>query len=397
MEFVSDTIFLNTSTTFRYSNQIELLREDWAMVNSKNLYLSIDYLKALENSFINNISYVYVVVYQNNTPIVIVYLQRITVQDNFFTQEKFPSEIKSQLILNFLKRNNGSLLLCGNFFATGVNGYDYSNNHTIEPEVLLSVTNKLSHLLNTKKDISPIKLILFKEFLLEKEKVVQQKLENKTRRFQIDVNMILKLKENWISFELYLESMNTKYRTKAKSIYKKTQNITSKEFTAYEIHSNSLEIEKLFTSVLNTASFNMLELTVTSFYELKKQLENQFVFTAYFIETKMIGFSTACINHTYLDANYVGIDYKINKQYPLYQRILFDYVKLGINKQAKELRLGRTAETIKSSLGAVPVEMNLYLKHTNPFIQFALSPLLKYVKPSTFEVRSPFKNVIKSA
>lgn len=396
MDFVSDTIFLNSSTTFRYSFQIELLREDWAMVNSKNLYLSIDYLKALENSFIDNISYVYLVVYQNKIPVTIVYFQWIKVHDNFFTQEKFPKEIKSKLLLNLLKKNKGSLLLCGNFFATGVNGYDYLNNYKIKPEVLLSVTDKLSRLLSEKNSVSHIKLMLFKEFLLEKEKSVQKKLEKKTRRFQIDVNMVLKLKENWISFEMYLESMTTKYRTKAKSIYKKTENIISKEFTAEEIHINSLEIEKLFASVLNTASFNMLELTVTSFYQLKKQLKDQFVFTAYFIESKMIGFSTACINYSYLDANYVGIDYKVNKQYPLYQRILFDYVKLAINKQAKELRLGRTAETIKSSLGAVPVEMNLYLKHINPFAQFVLSPLLKYVKPSHFELRSPFKRVNKS-
>ena len=147
----------------------------------------------------------------------------------------------------------------------------------------------------------------------------------------------------------------------------------------------------MYISVVNTASFNMVKFTEENFYQFKKELKANFVFTGYFLNETMVAFSTACFTDGCLDANYVGVNYQVNESMPLYQRILYDYVQLAIHNKVKELRLGRTAELMKSSLGAKPVSMQLYVKHNHKMVNTLIKPLVKKVKPSEYELRSPFK------
>ena len=105
----------------------------------------------------------------------------------------------------------------------------------------------------------------------------------------------------------------------------------------------------------------------------------------------MVGFSSCFHFNNVVDANYVGIDYNYNKDYAVYQRMLYDFVELSICLNANELRLGRTAELIKSSMGALPVNMKLYVKHRNSISNKLLGPFVSSINPSKFELRSPFK------
>ena len=59
--------------------------------------------------------------------------------------------------------------------------------------------------------------------------------------------------------------------------------------------------------------------------------------------------------------------------------------------KVKELRLGRTAEIIKSCVGAKPVDMKLYIRHGNSISNKILKPLAEFISPSAYEVRNPFK------
>jgi hypothetical protein len=73
--------------------------------------------------------------------------------------------------------------------------------------------------------------------------------------------------------------------------------------------------------------------------------------------------------------------------------MLYDFVELAISKKARELRLGRTAEEIKSSIGAEPINMKLYVKHGNKISNKLLKPIIESIAPGEFELRRPFKQV----
>ena len=129
-----------------------------------------------------------------------------------------------------------------------------------------------------------------------------------------------------------------------------------------------------------------------SFSPSVKALEGkQIAITGYFLDEELIGFSTAMISNKKMDANFVGLDYQYNSEYALYQRMLYDFVDLSITENLKELRLGRTAEEIKSCLGAKPIDMKLFIKHKNTVPNTILKQMIKSVKPSEFVLRKPFK------
>ena len=100
-------------------------------------------------------------------------------------------------------------------------------------------------------------------------------------------------------------------------------------------------------------------------------------------------------NQNSLDAHFVGIDYQFNKTYAIYQRMLYDYISLAIEHKMKTINFGRTASEIKSSVGAVPQDLTIYLRHKNSIPNRILSVFLKKIQPTEFHQKKPFKKIYK--
>src|SRR5690606_21443559 len=155
----------------------------------------------------------------------------------------------------------------------------------------------------------------------------------------------------------YLNSMTAKFRTKAKGVFKKSAQITTKDFDLNDVLNYKERIVELYLQVLEKSDFSVGALNGEAFYNLKKNLEDKFIIKGYFFKDELVGFSSAFILNGNIDANYIGIDYNYNYEYAVYQKMLYDFVELAIAKNVTELRLGRTAEEIKSCLGAQPTNM----------------------------------------
>ena len=73
--------------------------------------------------------------------------------------------------------------------------------------------------------------------------------------------------------------------------------------------------------------------------------------------------------------------------------MLYDLIKEGLDKKVARIDMSRTAVEIKSTVGAVPHDMYLYLKHTNTFLNKSVETVLSFVKPEAdFVIRSPFRD-----
>ncbi len=280
-------------------------------------------------------------------------------------------------------------LVCGNMFATGEHGFAYS-----EP---ISKENALALLAKTAKHIQKdarwkdmFKVILFKEFWPASIKEASVLEDYKYRSFQADVNMVLKLHPSWKTFADYLQSMKSKYRTKANSAFKKSEKLVIRSLSSEEIDKQQINIQRLFSNVLNKSEYRYGENYPTSFAVLKENLGELFICKGVFLNAELIAFSTAFINGDALEANYVGIDYKYNTVYAVYERLLYEYVEQAIVLKVSELHLGRTSELIKSAVGALPVVMTLYARHTSKIKNVLLKPVLENIEPNTFELRRPF-------
>ena len=71
--------------------------------------------------------------------------------------------------------------------------------------------------------------------------------------------------------------------------------------------------------------------------------------------------------------------------------MLYDYINLAIQKGVKTINFGRTASEIKSSVGAIPQDLTIYVRHKRSIPNKLLSLFLKRIAPTPFHQKFPFK------
>ncbi len=382
----------STSLKYTYYNSVnDIPKTNWDMANPENnIFLSLEYLKTLEGTLSETIKFKYILFYENDTPVAIAATQLIKFNSAQLKFQEFPCKISDTIKNTLFKNLDVKVLVCGNLFSCGEHGFVYNSNLISAQKAFESLSNALLEIKKAEHSDKP-SFILLKEFWPESFNNSSYIKEQDFREFEIDVNMVLPIYKDWKTFDDYLASMRTKFRTRAKKVFKKSEKITSKDFTPEDIILYKDKIDSLYLSVIEKADFKIGKLNALTFKSLKQTLKESFVFKGYFLEEKLVGFTTSFILDDAIDANHIGIDYNYNKEYDIYQRMLYDYVDLAITKKVKELRLGRTAEIIKSCVGAKPIEMKLYVRHRNSISNTLLKPLVELISPNEYEVRNPFK------
>ncbi len=381
-----------TSLRYVYYNRVnDIPNIDWSTLNSKgNIFLSIPYLKALEETLSETIQFRYILFYAKDIPVGFAVAQLINFNSSQLRFQEFPCKIGDTIKNTLFKNLDVKVLVCGNMFSCGEHGFIYDDK-SISPKLAFeTLSNVLLEIRKSENSNKP-SFILLKEFWPESYIQSDYIKEYDFREFQIDVNMVLKINPNWKNFDDYVSSMRTKFRTRTKKVFKKSEEIIVKNLTSQEIEMFKDKIDRLYLSVIEQADFKIGKLNSSTFKSLKQTLGKAFIFKGYFLHDKLVGFTTAFFIDNILDANHIGIDYTYNKSHAIYQKMLYDYVLLAIKKGVTELRLGRTAEIIKSSVGAKPVEMKLYVRHGNSISNTLLKPLVELISPSEYEIRNPFK------
>jgi len=382
----------STSLKYTYFNTIhDIPKTDWDTANpDNNVFLSLEYLKTLEDTLSETIKFKYILFYENSTPVAIAATQLIKFNSAQLKFQEFPCKISDAIKNTLFKNLDVKVLVCGNLFSCGEHGFVYNSKLITPKKAFENLSNALLEIKKLEHSDKP-SFILLKEFWPESFTNSDYIKDHDFREFEIDVNMVLPIYRNWKTFDDYLASMRTKFRTRAKKVFKKSEKISIKNFTSEDIVFYKDKIDSLYLSVIEKAEFKIGKLNASTFKNLKEVLKESFVFKGYFLDQELVGFTTSFILDDVIDANHIGIDYNYNKEYDIYQRMLYDYVDLAISKNVKELRLGRTAEIIKSCVGAKPIEMKLYVRHRNSISNTLLKPLVELISPNEFEVRNPFK------
>ena len=375
----------------------ELPHADWNKVqNGRNIYLSLPYLSALEQGMGGELNFFFSISYNaQDEPVLIAVFVRVKFVDkrkrfgDSVFKLRFPFKKKLENILSI------NALACGNVFSAGENGMLWTDK--LQAQDAFEEAERIHQILMTEHDANKeVSLRVFKDFWPQTVPSANRLIEKGFFDFKIDVNMVLKIHEDWKTINDYLMSMKTKFRTRANAVYRKSEPLTVKALNAQDILEESEHIVRLFDSVLEKSDFHIGTMNPKTFAACKENLGDDFIFMAYYMDEKMLGFSTAFRNANSLDANYVGLDYAYNESYDVYQRILYDYVELALQTKAAELQFGRTSETIKSAVGAVPVDMTIYIQHKRSLSNVILKKVIQSVAPSPFELRKPFKANFKN-
>ena len=353
----------------------------------KNVYFSKSFLKAFERSN-PQIEFKYITIADaEKKTIALAVVQVISLSvEGTLKNIKVASLIRKLLGLFFCNEHI-KILFCGNVFLSGEHGIRCSDGVS-KDEIMSQIGIALDAVAaNTK----PLHAIFIKDFKEESLKNTRQFLKFGYSEINVEPNMIVQLDPKWKTFEDYKNILKSKYRVKANKADSSSSSLKSRLFTEHDFETYKEELQALYQNTIDNASFNAQVLNLNTYSHLRASFKDDFIVKAYFLDDKLVGFLTALVNKDALDAHFIGLDYQLNKSHAIYPRILNDYVRLGIEKQVSSIDLGRTASEIKTTIGAIPLELSCYIKHKNPFLNSLIKPFFRRIKIKEFKQHSPFK------
>jgi hypothetical protein len=96
-----------------------------------------------------------------------------------------------------------------------------------------------------------------------------------------------------------------------------------------------------------------------------------------------------------LETYFLGYDSEHQYANQLYLNMLYDMLDFAIMNKFASVVYARTAMEIKSSVGAKPIDMVMYMRHTNSLVNALLKRVFNFMKPNQkWEERHPFKQAI---
>ena len=366
----------------------------WDNTNaSKDIFLSTAYLCALEKAPPENMKFKYAIISKENIPVGIAYFQILELNHRL---HKSPLQLldanKKSVLRNIHEKIADTatfrLLICGNALISGEHGFSLP---TISDDLALHVIAEITYLL--KKSLTPhISVTLIKDIQKKDALIKNVLLQFGYYAFDAGPNMVVPIRDSWKTFDEYLKEMKSKYRKRVTSAIKKGTTIKRINLSLDEIILYRDELFTLYCQVVKKSNFKTFILSPDFFIELKKQLGENFVCEGYFLNSKMVGFTTRIFNGDILEGYSHGVRYERNKEFELYQNFLLDDVKTAISERSMYINTGRTSVAMKSSIGAVPSEMVCYMRFSGKISNQFVKPLFFFIKPSNEYCRNPFED-----
>jgi hypothetical protein len=381
--------------TFQIYYSSDALPTTWDELVTHDLFLQTKYLKALELAAPSNIVLFYVGIYSNEKLIGIAIIQRVKLYlKDMFRKTKVScfKEFFQNIISKVLK---GNILVVGNLTHTGQHGVYFSSHEIALNDYLSLVFEALNQLKREIKSAQnkTIRLILFKDFFT-KDIAFNNQVQfskHKLHRVSVQPNMIMGVRSNWKDMNNYISDLNKKYRDRYKRAKKKRDGIRTIELDLDTIKLNKEKLHNLYLNVSNHAKFNSFILPELHFYTMKFNLGDDFKVFGYYLNDELVGFYTLILNGKQLETYFLGYDSEYQYANQLYLNMLYDMLDYGITNQFSSIIYARTAMAIKSSVGAKPHQMEMYLKHTNRILNSILRPVFGLMNPKqNWEERHPF-------
>lgn len=297
-------------------------------------------------------------------------------------------------IRNFVFRNFAShVLFIGNNMLTGQNAYLMAEGCDITKamKTLQQAAEALQE--HFKKKGKPVHILTYKDFDATEISNFKTIDFHTFYQFNTQPNMIFQVRNDWNSTADYVESLHKKYRDQYKRALKKAQGLEKRQLNLEDILENEQRIYELYFHVAKNAPFNTFFLARNHFSTFKRLFGKQFLFYAYFLDGKMIGFNTMIQNGKSLDTYFLGYDETLQREKMLYLNMLYDMIAYGIEYRYEEIIFSRTALEIKSSVGATPMKTYGLIKHRNTLINQYMPRIFPYLEPEVvWQQRSPFKD-----
>lgn len=365
--------------------------------SSFGIYGSLEYLQALSKSAGELGSFIYPKVYLNGKMIAAgcfqeLHLNREKLNDlgRIFAADSSWALRLEGAVKGLLgaKSKSMKVLIAGNCQVSGPYGLFF--NPEVNEENQQFIWQQLIQYIEN--DLYPYSIVLVKDLGNRSAEMDASWRRDSFTATQVLPVMQMAIDPNWNSFEDYLAAMGSKYRIRAKAARKKGKELEVQRWNTEQIHEKIESIMDLYDQVYQRARFRLQRVSKDYFVELSRLDPGKFIFNAWLEAGVLVGFSTMIMDYDRADAHLIGLNYETNKSHSLYLNMLYQYVEDSISAQVKVLDLGRTAMEIKSTVGAIPVDLSVYLKLKNPLLNGLACMLAGSATSEAWVQRHPFKH-----
>jgi hypothetical protein len=373
--------------THKIYESFKELPPEWNACVHPNLAMHVDELAISERAGLNHVQYYYVMTFEDEQLVLLSYYQQLHIYpEHFNCRDKIFQHHSLNLTLSVMKP---SLLVVGNLFR-----HDAKYFHFVQKEFS---TEQQASIYKQTFDMMLLHAkttgIFLKDLPASFAACVEA--DESYRSMEEDVSMELNIPPTWTSIQDYEKMLKHKYVQRYKKIIKQQDGLVVRKLSLEDIELHASEIELLYLQVTNNQLVSMGKLNQSFFLELKKQLKDNYVVHGWFLEDRMVAFSSAILHDQVYDMNYIGFEYSINQSHAMYFNILFHCLEQAILTQSKKLILGRTALEAKAILGCEPAYQHSYYKLRNVVINWFYKKISAGFKEQIGEKwkdRHPFKS-----
>ena len=377
--------------SFEVYKHVDDLPNNWYAFADKKKCMQAMNLGVQDRSGIPNLENFYLMASQQNEIVFIAYYQLLHVKPIHFNlgDKKF-----QQFWLDMaLKMVKPTLLVTGNLFRHDIVLFEFS-----DTRFSTEIKSKLYiDALNFMIDYTNASGIFLKD--VPKEIAEGVALDKSYLPMQDDISMEINIPNTWHHFEDYEKELKHKYLQRCKKIKKSFVGVKVRELNEQEIFDFRQEIFSLYEQVTHKQIVSMGKLNEDFFVELKRGLKENYRMCGFFLDDKMIAFSSAILHDGEYDMNYIGIDYAYNSSHQLYFNILFHCLESAIASGSENLILGRTAIEAKAIVGCTPDYRFSFYKLRNVIVNWFYQRVSKYFSESQgdhWKERHPFKSTFYS-
>lgn len=392
--------FNNDFSITMVSSVTDLEREKWdAFLRKENLFLQTDYLEAMELSEPAGMLFRYVILFHRKKPVGCFYFQVVDIASrelgSVINLKQFGGMLGkldnhlNKFLFGCEKGKANFLVTCGNNFISGPYGLASGNKNNQE-----QMMSCFPYIIDAvKKSLEGERVVgyIVKDFYEPDPGVNATLSAEGFYRLKMDPNMIFFVDGDWKTFEDYLEALSAKYRLRANNAIKKIKEVKIEELSLSRITVELKGIEKLYNEVQNKAPLRLARVNSGYFIQLKKKFKSNFIVLGFYLDDKLIAFTSGFHFDDHYEAHFIGLDYHYNQSHALYQNILYRFITDAIQAKAKFLYFGRTAMEIKSTVGARGKELSSYMMLSNRLVNRIVKPFVQKTSSGEWIQRNPFK------
>lgn len=361
-----------------------------ALTAEAGFFMSRAYLLGLEPVLPRNLAPRYALIFDGDAaPLAAVYMQ---IADISMAQVRAKNpRAEGRALDKLAARATQRVLTCGNLLVYGQHGVAFAPG--ADPQAVWhGVAEVLYRVREADKLRGSTHFVLIKD-IHEPYTQAASCLKNLSYRYvETEPNMVLTLGDKWKSYDDYLASLASKYRSNVRNaVFKPMDESGCTLEVLSDVAAHEARLHALYEAVQANADFRPYLLRPEYFSALQTMAGGCFRCSVVKRGDALLGFLISLADGETAVAYHIGFDRAAAADLPIYLRLLHAGIADAIALGCKQISFGRTALEPKAALGAKPRKFGVLLRHRQPVLNKLIKRLLLGIEHEDAPERNPFK------